>query len=141
MAEASAALAFERAAGLRDRLDSLRWLHQTLTRLRRATAHSCVYPVAGHNGDVRLYLIREGRVRRSLPAPEGELGDSEILALEEIFLAPGPRPGSASAGCPGLDEVDGVLLVDGWFRRHPEERERALQPGAILRSDRPRGLS
>jgi hypothetical protein len=40
--------------------------------------------------------------------------------------------GNAAAGPPGLEEVDGVLLVAGWFRRHPAERERVLEPEAAL---------
>jgi hypothetical protein len=43
---------------------------------------------------------------------------------------------SASAplagGCADLEEVDGVLLVDGWFRRHKDERARVREPQAAL---------
>jgi hypothetical protein len=37
-------------------------------------------------------------------------------------------PGAALAG----NEVDGVLLVAAWFRRHPEERARVLGPAEAL---------
>src|SRR5205085_2560216 len=51
MAAAAAALAFERAAALRDRLQSLQWLHEHLERLRRLRAgQSFIYPVGGPEG-------------------------------------------------------------------------------------------
>jgi hypothetical protein len=37
-------------------------------------------------------------------------------------------PGAALGG----GEVDGVLLVAGWFRRYPEERARVLAPEQAL---------
>jgi len=31
-----------------------------------------------------------------------------------------------------LDEIDGVLLVASWFRRHSAERQRQMTPEAAL---------
>ena len=31
---------------------------------------------------------------------------------------------------PGPDEIDGVLLVAAWFRRHGAEKEKTLEPTA-----------
>jgi excinuclease ABC subunit C len=63
MEAASVALAFERAAALRDKLETLHWLHVHLARLRVARErYSFVYPVAGEDGEDRWYLIHRGRV-------------------------------------------------------------------------------
>ncbi len=49
MNAASLSLAFERAAALRDRLDSMTWMSDHLRRVREASRHSFVYPVRGHD--------------------------------------------------------------------------------------------
>ncbi len=72
MAAAAAAMAFERAAVLRDKLDQLVWLDEHLDRLRQAARHSFVYPVRGHNGSELWYLIQSGRVRSIVPRPHDE---------------------------------------------------------------------
>ncbi len=124
MAEASAELHFERAAILRDRLEALQWLYDHLERLREAATHSFVYPVVGHDGATMWYLIRDGYVRAALPAPADEASRAAAAAALDVVYRP------ASAGPPGLDEIDGVLLVAGWFRRHKEERTRVIELGA-----------
>jgi excinuclease ABC subunit C len=121
MRAAAAALVFERAAALRDRLDSLRWLSRHLERLRQAAAHSFVYPVPGPDGSEGWYLVRQGRVRAALSAPrDAAERRAAALLLEAVYEGP------AVAGVPGTEEVDDVLLVAGWFRRHPDERARTL---------------
>jgi hypothetical protein len=42
------------------------------------------------------------------------------------------RPGNGSLAPTPADEVDSVLLVAGWFRKHPEEREKLLTPTEAL---------
>lgn len=125
MDAAAVALEFERAAAVRDRLDSLDYLWRSLERLRGALRHSFVYPVTGHDGSDRWYLVRRGLVRGVLPAPADEAGRRAASALlDETF-----HNGDV-AGVPGLDEVDGVLLVAGWFARHKAERGRAIEVAA-----------
>src|SRR5262245_35775950 len=120
MNEAAAAQLFERACVLRDRLKSLQWLHRQLDRLRQAVRQSWVYPVAGHDGDQAWYLIRDGLVRAVTPAPVDEATRAAARAkMVDVYAA-------GCSGPPGLDEVDGVLLVDGWFRRQRQEKERLL---------------
>jgi excinuclease ABC subunit C len=62
MTAASVSLEFERAAALRDKLDSLTWLSEHLQRVREASRHSFVYPVRGHDETELWYLIHGGRV-------------------------------------------------------------------------------
>jgi excinuclease ABC subunit C len=134
MLAASDALAFEGAAALRDKLEVLRWLSQHLERLREAQRHSFVYPVAGHAGGAVWYLIHQGRVRFALPAPGDRAGrDRAAEILRTLYHAPTP------AGPAGMGEIDGVLLVLGWFRRYPRERRRTLEPERALARLRRKG--
>jgi excinuclease ABC subunit C len=128
MQAASSSLAFERAAALRDRHDSLRWLSQQLERLRHAVCSSVIYQVLGADGRERWYLIHHGLVRAMRPAP-ADATETRRLAelLQRIY-----RPSRPEQGPIRTEEVDGVLLVDGWFRRHKAERLRVRQPSEIL---------
>jgi excinuclease ABC subunit C len=139
MLRASAAQAFERAASLRDRLEVLRWLHERLDRLRQAgEGCSFLYPVAGQEGQDWWYLIRAGLVVRVLAAPRTpEERRAALRTAGAVF-----RPEEASRRVVSCDEVDGLLLVAAWFRRHPEERSRLIPAetlrGAVsLRESRP----
>jgi excinuclease ABC subunit C len=120
MNAAAAATEYERAAVLRDRLERLDWLWRHLERLRVALRYSFVYPVTGHDGSSTWYLIRHGRVRAALPMPGESSRRRALAALDEVY------PAGAALGPPGLDEVDGVLLVAGWFARHKDELTRTL---------------
>jgi excinuclease ABC subunit C len=128
MTAASAALAFERAAELRDRLQVLQWLHDHLERLRRVRdGQSFIYPVGGTEAGEVWYLIHQGRVAAARPAPSPETAARTAAMIEALYRRRLP-PGAALAG----NEVDGVLLVAAWFRKHPEERERVLSPEQAL---------
>jgi excinuclease ABC subunit C len=128
MASASAALDFERAAVLRDRCRVLQWLHERLTRLRQMReGQSFVYPVRGTDGRELWYLIHQGRVAASRPAPCAETAARTASLIEALYRRRLP-PGAALAG----NEVDGVLLVAAWFRKRPQERERVLTPEQAL---------
>jgi excinuclease ABC subunit C len=129
MVAASAALQFERAAALRDRLEPLRWLRHQLDHLRAARdEHSFVYPVVGADGQCLWYLLHHGRVAGVLPVPGNAASRrATAAALAEIY-----QGGAARGRLLALDEVDVVLLVAGWFRRHPQERTGVLTPAAAL---------
>jgi excinuclease ABC subunit C len=122
MNAASAALPFERAAMLRDRLDSLDWLWRHLERLRQAVRHSFVYPVARHDGGVTWFLVRHGLVRAGIELTDRAEREQALSRLAAVFDS-----GPSVPGPPGLDEVDGVLLVAGWFARHRDERQQVLE--------------
>jgi excinuclease ABC subunit C len=129
MLAASAALRFERAAALRDKLEALRWLHGHLQRLALArTQHSFIYPAGGEMGTDLWYFIHHGRVAAALPVPcDPPSRTAAAAAIEQVYHAIDVRMRLLAA-----DEVDGVLLVAGWFRRHPEERARTLAPADAL---------
>jgi excinuclease ABC subunit C len=118
---AAEAQLFEKAVVLRDRLESLSWLHERLGQLRASMRHSFVYPVGPW-----WYLIHRGRVRSAVAAPAGgDSGRAAAAALDAVYGARGEVPGPL-----GHEEIDGVLLVAAWFRRHGPERKRTLSPGA-----------
>jgi excinuclease ABC subunit C len=128
MADASRRLEFERAAALRDKLDVLRWLSDRLEFMRGArTKHSFIYPVAGHDSGATWFLIRQGQVRAAIAAPHDATSKQSAGELVETVYG----KGSTSRRSPS-EEIDGVLLVASWFRRHPEERRRVILPRQAL---------
>jgi excinuclease ABC subunit C len=123
MRQASGAMEFERAAALRDRLADLEWLHEKLNWLRHARRENTfVYPLAGADGRTVWYLIHRGRVRGACFSPTCPTSAAEARAIIEQVYANDPGPGVT----PG--QVDHVLLVSGWFRKHPAERANLLSP-------------
>jgi excinuclease ABC subunit C len=133
MAAASAALAFERAAALRDKLELLRWLQDRLERIRRARERqSFIYPVRGQASKDLWYLVHGGRVVAALPGPRTtKEHQAAVKVIRKIYqqkkTVDGPVP---------YEEFDGVFLVAAWFHRHPEERARTLHPEQVLASCR-----
>lgn len=108
MAAASAALSYERAGWLRDRLTALQELEAQLGRVREAlTRPSFVYAVPGRNTDDRLYLVRHGRV-----LAEARCSDADsVNALQALEAKPLQPPTGAM-----VDQLDELLLVESWFR-------------------------
>lgn len=108
MAVASAALSYERAGWLRDRLTALQELDAQLARVREAlTRPSFVYAVPGRDGDDRLYLIRHGCVVGEACCNEPAAVNA-LQALESKAVQP---PTAAM-----VDQLDELLLVESWFR-------------------------
>jgi excinuclease ABC subunit C len=127
MLAASAAMEFERAAALRDKLGELEWLAEKLSWLRTARKENTfVYPLTGTEGRTVWYLIHRGRVRGACYRPK--CADTSAVALkllEDVYsqdLGPGVTPG----------QVDHVLLVSGWFRKRPAERDGLLSPAQAI---------
>ena len=108
---------FERAARWRDRFEHLEWMLAAVARARSAVEGlSFVYRDPGLRGDDRAYLIRDGIVRVSYPFPVTPIEHEAFSAVvrEELgrqASSPGPLPNR---------ELDEILLVMSWFRRHPE---------------------
>ena len=132
MMEAARRLDYEFAAVQRDRMERLRRFQEDLAAYRgEVEGLRFVYPVDGHNGARRLYLVREGRVADVLPAPRTSTTRQRVAdRTREIFGAP-------SRGASGLTahEAAEILLVARWFRLNPEERKRAVKPERFLEAD------
>jgi excinuclease ABC subunit C len=108
MSVASAALSYERAGWLRDRLTALQELDAQLARVREAlTRPSVVYAVPGRDGDDRLYLVRHGRVVAEARCTEPEA----INALQQLESRAMQPPSAAQ-----VDQLDELLMIEQWFR-------------------------
>jgi excinuclease ABC subunit C len=124
MTAAAQTLAYERAAALRDKLEPLQWLDGRLAWLRNTRqTHSFVYPVTDDDGRTLWYVIRRGQVQAVVPAPD--CAKARALARKSLCdtFERAIGPGSHFA-----DQMDSILLVAGWFRRHAEERIRLMTP-------------
>ncbi|MEP6620043.1 MAG: UvrB/UvrC motif-containing protein [bacterium] len=122
MEGASERMEFERAAVLRDKLQSLEHLRAEFIRFRFAVETlSFVYRVPGHDGDDRIYLIRRGRVRGEYAIPRSEPDRVRLLEMVEDVFNPSERD---SAQVPA-HEIDELLLLSSWFRRFPAELDRS----------------
>lgn len=121
MQAAAAEFQFEKAASLRDKLQSLQWLDDRLSLLRTARdRNSFVYPLAGFDGQTRWYLIHRGEVQAVSFVPDLESAARVAALLTETFTdRPAPAVLSDVA-------VDSVLLVEGWFRKNADERAKLL---------------
>ncbi|MCI0432177.1 MAG: UvrB/UvrC motif-containing protein [Gemmatimonadetes bacterium] len=124
MEAASERLQFEYAATLRDRLDRLESIRDELVALRSTIdALTFVYPVAGHAGDDRAYIIRRGAVLADAPVPAGRAERQALLErAERLCTGRQPQPF-------GIDpaEATEILTVARWFRLRPEERRRTFR--------------
>jgi excinuclease ABC subunit C len=125
MNEAAARMDFEYAALLRDRLDRLRDFRDELVAFRgRVEDLTFVYRVPGFGGDDRIYLIRQGRIRRELPHPKGRKARAHVAsAIAAVY-------DEDDSGLVGFEPQDAaeILLVARWFRLRPEERRRTVSP-------------
>ena len=136
MERASDRLEFERAAALRDKLHRLEALKEQFLRLRFAVETlSFVYPVPGDNGPDRLYLIRRGRVRGEMDAPQSSADRSRCEQLIEQVFSSVDRESSQIP----THEIDELLLLSSWFRRFPAELKRTRAPSLGLPSALHRG--
>lgn len=122
MQQASARLEFERAARLRDKVQRLETLREQFGQLRFAVETlSFLYRVAGYRGEDRVYLIRRGCVRAICASPRTPVEHDALQDLAtNIFAATERRETAVPA-----HEVDELMLVSSWFRRHPDELQRA----------------
>jgi excinuclease ABC subunit C len=116
MQQASSAQQFERAGVLRDKLAALAWLHRQLEQVRQAALmQPLLYPVAGHDGTTRWYVIRQGRAVAAVVAPAAPDAAAAARRL------PAPPLGSA-----GGEHLAGIVLLAAWFRRYPQERDKLV---------------
>src|SRR5262245_13067796 len=126
MQAAAASFEFEKATALRDRLQALEWLDARLTLLRQArTKNSFVYPLVGHDGRERWYMIDRGQVRAVCFTPATDEDRVRASALLTAAFAGGSTPTILTGGA-----VDSVLLVVGWFRRHAGESAKLMKHAA-----------
>lgn len=122
MEAASDALEFERAALFRDKLSRLEALRDQFDRLRFAVETlSFVYNVSGCDGRDRTYVIRRGIVRAELDTPKTRRDRAAMRRLVDDIFSEKQTPGSSIS----THEIDELLLLSSWFRKFPDEMDRA----------------
>jgi excinuclease ABC subunit C len=128
MTAAAAALNFEKATAVRDRLQALQWLADRLTFLRGARrGGSFVYPLEGADGRTTWYVLHRGEVWAALRPPAGNADRAAVLAaVDAVFATPGPDAGGVSDRT-----IDSLLLVTAWFRKHRGEKAKLLTRGRL----------
>lgn len=134
MTDAAERFEFEKATALRDRLQTLEWIDARLSLLRQArTKNSFVYPLVGHDGRERWYLIHRGQVRAVCFTPTS---DAEREAAAALLAATFTTGGPVSPVLVG-GAVDSVLMVVAWFRRNAGEGAKLLTQLAATERCRP----
>jgi excinuclease ABC subunit C len=127
MMAAARRLDFEYAAIQRDRMERMRRFQEDLAAYRgEVEGLRFIYPVDGHDGARRLYLVRGGQVADIVDLPAGWRGrpTRELRRrIEGVFRHRGVGPAGLSP-----EQAAEILLVARWFRIKPEERERAIRP-------------
>jgi excinuclease ABC subunit C len=121
MQEASTTARFEVAVRWREKFEQLEWLLAATSRARSAIdLLTFVYRDPGDFGDDRIYLLRRGVVRTSLPYPSTPIEHEAFRAVVAEELR---RPLPSAEPLP-MDAVDEVLLMMAWFRAHPDALRR-----------------
>jgi excinuclease ABC subunit C len=129
MLAAAAAMHYERAAAIRDKLQPLLWLQQRLNGLVRAREQlSFVYKVRSYEEIDLWLLIHRGRAVKVIPAPRSdEQAKAALPVIESTYFGKGNRPVRQTRR-----HIDHVLVVSGWFRRRPEELAKTMSPELAL---------
>ncbi|MCI0378047.1 MAG: GIY-YIG nuclease family protein [Gemmataceae bacterium] len=127
MQEAAATQRYEQAAQLRDRRESLAWLRQQLERVREARERfSFVYQVSDQEGKRLWFLIHAGRpLHCLLPPTDGASKQNARKLLRSVFM-------ENDDDLAPYEYADSTALVLAWFRKHPKEWKKTLQPAQAL---------
>jgi excinuclease ABC subunit C len=129
MMAASAALEFERAALLRERLELFEWVAQRLRTTRTAReGQSFIYRTTGAAGDSVWFAVHQGRVVRILRAPRTATEQKKTLRAFRAIYGPAQIGRTDVAA----QEIDHLLMIEAWFRRHPEEQTRCTAPTTVM---------
>src|SRR5690606_4024901 len=121
MTRAASEAQFELAARWRERFEQLEWLLASTSRARSALdLLTFVYRDPGTLGDDRAYVVRQGTVRASYSWPATPI---EAEAFRAVVRAEAERPLPVSGALP-LESIDEILLLQSWFRAHPDALKR-----------------
>jgi DNA polymerase-3 subunit epsilon len=108
-------LRFEEAAELRDRMRDLEQVVGVQQRLNTFTDRNLVLVSLDRQpGRARLLLVRGGRLAEEVSLPAKPTPSHLRYLLRRVF-------GGAPKGHVSKDELDDVLILDAWLRRHQSE--------------------
>jgi excinuclease ABC subunit C len=130
MDRAAAALEYEYAGMVRDRLTRLESLQREMVGFRgRVEGLSFVYKIPGFKGDDRFYVIRKGLVEEEIPRLRGRRNRERARRkVEEVYSRPPVQIGSLTQ-----ESASEILLVARWFRLREEELKRTLPPAEWMK--------
>ena len=132
MTDASEAQDYELATWWREKFDTLTWFMGACSQAYSTLdSMSFVYVDPGVYGDDRAYVIRQGQVRATAPAPRTPIEIEAFRALVAEHTGPTSQPGPIPP-----DVIDETLLVLSWFRRHPRALHRTVPLGEWLAQHR-----
>lgn len=119
MEAAAASMEFERAAALRDKLRDLEWLVDRLSMLQHARQkHSFVFEHGTWGDRPVWYVVHRGLIRAACHPPRDAAEGAAVAAtLQDAFARAEPPGRPVPAG-----QVDSVLLVSAWFRKHASDK-------------------
>lgn len=119
---------FERAGALRDAWEELSYLVEQVQLVRDVAEHYWfVYPVPGWAGRTLWYLVAGGIVTAVVREPDGA-GVAE--KCRQLLAAAYER--RAEQALRGQPDFEQLRLVASWFRQHPDELDRVLDPDETL---------
>ena len=129
MREAAEAQQFERAGLIRDQHMTLSALAERLTRLRTAQRTlSFVLPVRDGTDRTWWYLVHGARVLGCVFEPTTPAERESVQNRLRIVFAEPIHEGLLDA----YEPIDAMMIVASWFRKHPHDRRRAIEPAAAL---------
>jgi DNA polymerase-3 subunit epsilon len=109
-------LRFEEAAELRDRIRDVEQIVGTQRRLTAFADRNVVLVTADRQPDrKRLLLVRAGRLAEEVSLPTRATPSHLRYLLRRIYAA------SAAQAHVSKDELDDLLILDAWLRRHADE--------------------
>ena len=123
MTLAANAFQFEKAAAIRDKLADLMWLVERLTWVQHARdQHSFIFPHGDAAGRTLWYIVHRGQVRSVTFQPRTRDEGTQVASLiRDCFSRSEPMGQPLPAG-----QIDSVLLVASWFRKHEDDRPTLL---------------
>jgi DNA polymerase-3 subunit epsilon len=115
-------LRFEEAAELRDRIRDVEQVVAVQQRLREFADRNVVLVTPDRQPDrVRLLLIRGGRLVEEVSLPTRATPSHLRFLLRRVY-------GAASSPQVSRDELDDLLILDAWLRRHRDEVHEVVVP-------------
>jgi DNA polymerase-3 subunit epsilon len=115
-------LRFEEAAELRDRIRDVEQVVAVQSRLREFADRNVVLVTPDRQPDrVRLLLIRGGRLVEEVSLPMRATPSHVRFLLRRVY-------GTASSPQVSRDELDDLLIMDAWLRRHRDEVHEVTVP-------------
>ena len=114
MLESALEMDYERAAILRDRMQSMTYLQSQLLRLKYAWEIDGVHAVLGPSGRETWYLLYRGRVIEVMQRPKKKL----VAVSNHARMLRSPVENAAGSMIWDLSEIDQVLLVVSWLKKN-----------------------